>query len=221
MPEVIKERKRRVKRRRPPAIETLDHSPWLQQDSKKAMLRYLKKHGHLELYISENAERGMRKHAVEYKKKGLEVMGFLVGDRYLYKGKIFSAVHDLVSTDLDSTALSVRFKRSGFEKMFKNLDNFGDYLIVGWYHSHLGLGCFLSETDIATQKRMFNRRWQTAVVLDPEKKRIEAFSLKEGKPVTKHFAVFREGIGDWSPHAKIGTLRLHPNVNDQFPYQRI
>ncbi|MDD8045992.1 MAG: Mov34/MPN/PAD-1 family protein [Verrucomicrobiota bacterium] len=38
---------------------------------------------------------------------------------------------------------------------------------VGNYHSHPGLGVFLSGTDLANQRAFFPESWQVALVLDP------------------------------------------------------
>lgn len=39
--------------------------------------------------------------------------------------------------------------------------------VVGWFHSHPGLGIFLSGTDMRTQRAYFSHDWQVAIVLDP------------------------------------------------------
>ncbi|GIW71988.1 MAG: hypothetical protein KatS3mg102_1530 [Planctomycetota bacterium] len=39
--------------------------------------------------------------------------------------------------------------------------------IVGWYHSHPGLGAFFSATDRHTQRACFAQPWQLGLVLDP------------------------------------------------------
>lgn len=40
-------------------------------------------------------------------------------------------------------------------------------VIVGWYHSHPGLGVFMSGTDRDTQRAFFHHPWSLAVVVDP------------------------------------------------------
>jgi proteasome lid subunit RPN8/RPN11 len=46
-------------------------------------------------------------------------------------------------------------------------ENFPDLVIVGWYHSHPGLGVFMSGTDHSTQRAFYNHPWSLAVVVDP------------------------------------------------------
>jgi len=40
-------------------------------------------------------------------------------------------------------------------------------MIVGWYHSHPGLGAFFSGTDRATQANFFREPWHLGLVVDP------------------------------------------------------
>lgn len=40
-------------------------------------------------------------------------------------------------------------------------------LIVGWYHSHPGLGAFFSDTDRQTQRAFFNNPYSIGWVIDP------------------------------------------------------
>ena len=58
----------------------------------------------------------------------------------------------------------------GFQvKMVEMLKQTGrNEIVVGWYHSHPGFGCWLSQTDINTQKTFEQQVPRTvAVVVDP------------------------------------------------------
>lgn len=55
-------------------------------------------------------------------------------------------------------------------------ENFPELMIVGWYHSHPGLGVFMSGTDRATQNAFFNHPWSLAIVIDPIAKKTGWFS---------------------------------------------
>jgi proteasome lid subunit RPN8/RPN11 len=110
----------------------------------------------IDLYISKLAEEKMRNHSLTHSAERNEVMGLMLGSFHKHEGKIYATVKDVVTTDLETSAVRVRFKRGGFEQLFESLDGCGfEYVIVGWYHSHPGHGCFLSETDIDTQRTMF------------------------------------------------------------------
>jgi len=123
-------------------------------------------------------------------RRNLEVMGFMIGDVFSYKGREYAIVRDVVTTDLESTEISVKFRSDAFEKLFEQLDKIDyDYVLVGWYHSHPGHGCYLSSKDVDTQKRMFNKPYQCAVVVDPLHKEVKAYKLKD-----KHYDEVSYGV---------------------------
>jgi proteasome lid subunit RPN8/RPN11 len=47
--------------------------------------------------------------------------------------------------------------------------------VIGWYHTHPGMGAFLSPTDLRTQQLYFQSRWQIAVVIDPVRRETRIF----------------------------------------------
>ena len=58
-----------------------------------------------------------------------------------------------------------------------------DYVVVGSYHSHPGIGVFLSSTDINTQVCVFSQPWQIALVIDPIRNETGFFISPDGIPV--------------------------------------
>lgn len=62
-------------------------------------------------------------------------------------------------------------------------ENFPEMLIVGWYHSHPGLGVFMSGTDRDTQHAFYNQSWNFAIVVDPIKKETGWFSGLDCIPI--------------------------------------
>lgn len=58
-----------------------------------------------------------------------------------------------------------------------------EYVVVGSYHSHPGLGVFLSSTDIDTQVNVFSQEWQVALVIDPIRNETAFFISQAGVPV--------------------------------------
>ncbi len=54
--------------------------------------------------------------------------------------------------------------------------------VVGWYHSHPGLGVFLSGVDRRTQQAHFPHPWSVALVVDPVRHQVGAFVGPEGTP---------------------------------------
>jgi proteasome lid subunit RPN8/RPN11 len=144
-----------------------------------------------ELYVSKTAEEKIRNHALLHVSQRKEVMGLLLGGVYHYHDLVYSLVRDVATTDLDATEVSVRFDREAFDKLFASLDEVGfRYVIVGWYHSHPSYHCFMSSTDIATQRTMFGHRAHSAMVIDPVNHEIDAFYLENGKVRSRPFSVY-------------------------------
>ncbi|HUT26697.1 MAG TPA: Mov34/MPN/PAD-1 family protein [Methanomassiliicoccales archaeon] len=176
-----------VEERDPPSPErTLPHK-WLSKDARRL---YSENDG-TEMYLFKMAEEKVRNHALSRTKDGLEVMGLLLGEVFTHQGREYTVVRDVATTDLEATPVSVRFDPEGFESLFTSLESTRfRYVLVGWYHSHPGHGCFLSSTDIATQKGMFDRPYHTALVVDPVRKEMEAFCLRNGEVQRRKFLVY-------------------------------
>ena len=173
----------------PPDPKRVRAHKWL-TDKRLEDYREREKEG-FELYVSKIAEEKMRNHAVEHADERKEVMGLLLGGMYRHNGLEYTMVRDVATTDLDATEVSVRFDPRAFEKLFASLEEVGfRYVIVGWYHSHPSYRCFMSSTDVQTQRVMFNLRGHSAIVIDPINREIEAFYLDEGKVRSRPFAIY-------------------------------
>ncbi|OPY31275.1 MAG: Mov34/MPN/PAD-1 family protein [Methanomassiliicoccales archaeon PtaU1.Bin124] len=174
-------------RPRPPEDRTLPHK-WLTTESRQLFDR---SNGSIDLFLSKLAEERIRNHALSKLNERLEVMGLLLGSVYEEDGRKFVLIRDVATTDLDASSVSVKFERDGWEKLFQELeDSCFHYVVVGWYHSHPGHRCFLSETDIDTQVRMFNQPFHIALVIDPVNSEIATFYLKDGRVAERPFAVY-------------------------------
>jgi 26S proteasome regulatory subunit N11 len=170
---------------------------WLQAKNAEMLKLRMAEEKPLPAYINKHAEAKMRNHALSMRKSKIEVMGLLLGEVRRWKDRIYVIVRDVVTTDLDATAVSVKFDSVGFEKLFEKLDNAGfDYVVVGWYHSHPGYGCFMSETDLKTHSGIFVSTHQIAIVIDPVKFEISGFGMRGGKAVEEDFAVYWDEYDD-------------------------
>jgi proteasome lid subunit RPN8/RPN11 len=186
-PKIVSETKREIEERAPPTRYT-EHA-WYRASGPSTSGKY----GKIELYLSGRGADKMVEHALSYASKNLEVMGFLVGDVYRWKNKIYTVANDVVTTDLDATAVTVKFSETGFEKLFEALDKYGtEYIIVGWYHSHPDYTCFLSDTDIETQKKMFREPYHCAIVIDPINRHMKLFKLRGNEPVERRFVIYED-----------------------------
>jgi proteasome lid subunit RPN8/RPN11 len=96
-----------------------------------------------------------------------EIAGFLIG-KVSKEGELY--IFDAMSGKHQGTSTSVILDESIMAQIAEDLEKYGEELaIVGWYHSHPGLGAhFMSSTDVQTQK-VYQSYFPKAValVIDP------------------------------------------------------
>mmetsp|Transcript_12060 Transcript_12060/g.30720 ORF Transcript_12060/g.30720 Transcript_12060/m.30720 type:complete len:315 (+) Transcript_12060:201-1145(+) len=118
-----------------------------------------------QVYISSLALIKMLKHG----RAGvpMEVMGLMLGE---FVDDYTVRVVDVFAMPQSGTGVSVEAVDPVFQtKMLDMLKQTGrNEMVVGWYHSHPGFGCWLSGVDINTQQsfEQLNQR-AVAVVIDP------------------------------------------------------
>jgi proteasome lid subunit RPN8/RPN11 len=191
-PKIIKETRRAIEEREPPASSTLRPHEWLSEESLAAYERMLQSGEVFGLYLSNLAEQKIRDHALEEAPRKLEVMGFLIGEVNSWDRRTYAVAKDVVTTELRSSSSKVRFDPAALPGLFAKLDESGfDYLLVGWYHSHPGHTCFLSRTDLETQRTMFDQPYHNALVIDPINKDVKTFRLVGEGYEEIPFAVFQ------------------------------
>ncbi len=61
--------------------------------------------------------------------------------------------------------------------------------VVGWYHSHPGLGAFFSDTDCATQRAFFSHPWSVGWVIDPDDDTHACFAGVDSSAVRRCYLV--------------------------------
>lgn len=146
--------------------------------------------GKLDFYIKEDAFKKMLSHCHKMASEHKEAMGFLIGD-IKYWDEEYSVVYEIATASLDSSPFYVRFSREAFEELFDKLDEIEyEYILVGWYHSHVGYTSFMSGIDLETQKKYFNQPFHAAVVIDPIKMEVKAFRLHNDECIEIPYAVF-------------------------------
>ena len=111
-----------------------------------------------------------------------EIMGLMIGRFYRDDDGIYAVVDRPVSSKLISDRFGVRFDKDSMEDLFDSLDMGEGESIVGWYHSHLDIGCFMSPTDIATQNGLFGGECGFALVIDPVRKEMKVFDSTPDDP---------------------------------------
>ena len=121
------------------------------------------------LYLAADVAAEVDKRCAESAKSERETLGLLVGDFFTDRaGALFAVAGAVVSSPQDSTRTHVRFTAARFGELARQLEGLPfDPLMVGWFHTHLGIGATMSPTDHATQERYFGAPHQTTWVLDP------------------------------------------------------
>jgi len=184
-PKIVKEIRKSVEQRPPPAPARLDGIDLSEWDLTGEWV---------ELYISHACLGKMLSHCLAHAGEQKEVMGLLLGDIFQWRDRLYTIADDIVAADTeDSTITSVRFGSQGLDEVARALDDFEyDYLIVGWYHSHPGFTPFLSEKDLETQKRNFSKPYHATIVIDPVNRQLRSFKVVEDKYVEKRFILFEQ-----------------------------
>ena len=178
----------RPRERPPPLEERISNHRWFTDRMNEI---YLENRDFLPLYVQRIAEEKMRNHALEGMRRSHEVMGLMMGGRFEWQGKEYAMTRDVVTTELEASEYHVRFDHDALEGLFESLDDLDfDYSIVGWYHSHPGIGCFMSDTDISTQEGAFNMPHHSALVLDPVRREMEAYCLIDGKVEARPMGIY-------------------------------
>jgi proteasome lid subunit RPN8/RPN11 len=87
----------------------------------------------------------------------------------------------------DGTPTTFSYTPAAWEAISPTLRQMNsEWTIVGSYHSHPGLGVFMSPTDLDTQAEVFPHDWQAAMVVDPSANTCGLFLGSSGKPCRFH-----------------------------------
>ncbi len=101
----------------------------------------------------------------------MEVGGLLVGRECADDAGVYLVVAGAIpARQARGTAVSVTFTHQTWDQLSAEKANrYPDQAIVGWYHTHPGLGVFLSERDLFIHRNFFANSTHIAVVIDPSK----------------------------------------------------
>lgn len=147
-----------------------------------------------EIYLSKQAKETIFNHigwGKDTKNNSVEQGGLLIGYASIDKeSKVITAhVEEAIPAFTAKGSMTyLEFDHVTWKSMMDAIDIINDnhqgtdFQIVGWYHTHPGrLSVFMSGTDLNTQRKMFSKNWQFAIVLNPQKQVWRAFNGKEAK----------------------------------------
>lgn len=128
----------------------------------------------VKLFISQATLESMIDHGEE--DLDVEVMGLMTGRVFRDDDGTYAIINGVLRSALISDEYSVKFDKSSTDKLFDGVDSMNDDdVIAGWYHTHPGFGCFMSDTDQKTHQGIFGNDCGFAVVIDPLGQEIKAF----------------------------------------------
>ena len=136
------------------------------------------------VYINEVTIKKIILYCKSFKK---EIFGYLIGSILKWDDKLYVKIEDLlfllgaIHSEEYSTA-QIEGAAGKYESKFQRLKRKrgnSSLRIVGWWHSHPDFGCFLSNTDLKTQKYFFPESYQVALVVDPIRNELEFYTLAE------------------------------------------
>jgi len=136
--------------------------------------------GALLVFLEESCLKSMQTHAAGDILR--ERAGILCGRAYIDGGQLYINITAALPVDTVSDAAHFAFHETSWHAIWNRLDD--NSIILGWYHTHPGMGVFLSATDLRTQRLHFSAPWQIAIVIDPVSGQSGVFSGAEGNRVS-------------------------------------
>jgi proteasome lid subunit RPN8/RPN11 len=134
------------------------------------------------VFIRRDCMEKMQSHAREDLVR--EQAGILCGHAYSDEsGEYYVDINSIVAAPAFSDSAHFKFRKDSWQGIWKRLD--GGVNVLGWYHTHPGMGVFLSPTDLRTQQLYFGSPWQVAIVLDPVGRQMALFSGSRGIPLSE------------------------------------
>jgi proteasome lid subunit RPN8/RPN11 len=132
-----------------------------------AMLRGLAPDSGLLIAVSTTALDTVSRHLAAHDD---EQGGLLLGEVYaegedVARSRVVRITQAVPSQDFASSGVSLRMESVVWDEARRRLD--AQKMIVGWYHSHPGLGAFFSDTDRRTQRAFFPHAYSVGWVVDP------------------------------------------------------
>jgi proteasome lid subunit RPN8/RPN11 len=135
-------------------------------------------------------------------------------------GDLYVAVDAAVLAESTvGSSVHVTFTPESWPRIWEELRVAPERRLVGWYHTHPGLGVFLSGTDLRTQALFFSHPWQVAVVMDPRRNEIGFFHGREGARVGRVLTFVARKTAAWeAPVESPAQLVLrNPTSDGGFP----
>jgi proteasome lid subunit RPN8/RPN11 len=112
-----------------------------------------------------------------------EVGGILVGNIYQEKKQFLVYVTKALPAEHTKAGRAfVTFTNQTWLSILEQVNRLPSQVVLGWYHSHPGIGIFLSSSDEFIHRSYFgDQPWYLALVVDPISAEWGVFSWEQGK----------------------------------------
>lgn len=124
--------------------------------------------------------------------------GLLLGEVFTTEGsrdpahsRAVAVTSAIAAEAFSSSGVSLRMESDVWNRARKR--RAANELIVGWYHSHPGLGAFFSHTDRRTQAAFFAQPYSVGWVLDPDDGSEAFFVGRDSLPLSG--VLYCDGVG--------------------------
>lgn len=112
-----------------------------------------------------------------------EVGGVLLGQAYRHDDHLLLDVRQaLPAHTSDSGPIHFTFNADAWSQLHRDrAEKYPALDIVGWFHTHPGLGIFFSADDVVVHSAAFVLPWHIALVVDPLSKQVGAFARRDSE----------------------------------------
>lgn len=168
----------------------------------------------VKVFLSQPAYSRIRVHSAS--DTSVEVGGVLVGHWCLGENheQFVVVEHALPGRHTRQGASFVTFTTDSLLDFHDQIDaNFKGMLMVGWYHTHPGMGIFLSHYDLWLHRHFFPEPWQVALVVEPVAE-AAGFFIRQKQDIldpTRYFG-FYELDGNYG-RSMVSWTNLHQNTD--------
>lgn len=122
-----------------------------------------------------------------------EIGGFLIGGIHEDRRVYCEIRRFLPAVETESGVASLVFTHESWAAVHRKIEEeYPDDRIVGWHHTHPGLGIFLSGYDLFIHKHYFSQPWEVALVVDPQRNEFGFFQWRGDEVVTCGFVCVLE-----------------------------
>jgi proteasome lid subunit RPN8/RPN11 len=107
--------------------------------------------------------------------------GFLLGQVLGEQPQYAVVRHFHPALEAQGNTASLTFTHESWAALTREIEaHFPAESLLGWQHTHPGLGVFLSGYDLFIQKNFFAEKWQIALVVDPRQQEFGFFHWRQG-----------------------------------------